>query len=92
MERKPKRPHLRQIRNRNKVAVLHILRGGGFVSRPQMAESLGVSMMSVSRLVKELVTEGICLTDEGANKRGSLGRRPSFISLNPSYGLSLIHI
>tara|TARA_B100001093_G_scaffold212596_1_gene204039 strand:+ start:1306 stop:2403 length:1098 start_codon:yes stop_codon:yes gene_type:complete len=51
-----------------------------------MAESLGVSMMSVSRLVKELVTEGICLTDEGANKRGSLGRRPSFISLNPSYG------
>ena len=86
MERKPKRPHLRQIRNRNKVAVLHILRGKGLVSRPQMAESLGVSMMSVSRLVKELVTEGICLTDEGANKRGALGRRPSFISLNPSYG------
>lgn len=86
MERKPKRPHLRQIRNRNKLAVLHILRGRGLVSRPQMAESLGVSMMSVSRLVKELVTEGICLTDEGANKRGALGRRPSFISLNPSYG------
>ena len=86
MDRKPKRPHLRQIRNRNKVSALHLLRGRGLVSRPQMAESLGVSMMSVSRLVKELVTDGICLTDEGANKRGAIGRRPSFISLNPSYG------
>ena len=86
MERKPKRPHLREIRNRNKVAVLHILRGRGLVSRPQMAESLGISMMSVSRLVKELFTDGICLIDEGKNKKGALGRRPSFISLNPSYG------
>ena len=33
--------------------------------------------MSVSQLVKELVTEGICLTDEGKNNRGALGRRPS---------------
>ena len=60
MSFKINRPHLTQIRDKNKVAILGMLRSGAAISRPEIAESLNLSLMSVSRLVKELVSEGIC--------------------------------
>ena len=49
-------------------------------------ESLNLSLMSVSRLVKELVNEGICRLDGERSSNRMLGRRPSFVSLNTDYG------
>ena len=63
-----------------------MLRSGAAISRPDIAESLNLSLMSVSRLVKELVTEGICRSDGDINSNRMLGRRPSFVSLNTDYG------
>ena len=83
---KVKRPHLAEIRDKNKVAILGMLRSGAAVSRPEIAESLNLSLMSVSRLVKELVNEGICRSDGDRTSDRILGRRPSFVSLNNNYG------
>ena len=86
MSFKVSRPHLTEIRDKNKVAILGMLRSGAAISRPDIAESLNLSLMSVSRLVKELVTEGICRSDGDINSNRMLGRRPSFVSLNTDYG------
>ena len=52
MSLKINRPHLTEIRDKNKVAILGMLRSGAAISRPEIAESLNLSLMSVSRLVK----------------------------------------
>ena len=86
MSFKVKRPHLTEIRDKNKVARLGMLRSGAAVSRPEIAVSLNLSLMSVSRLVKELVSEGICRSVGDRASDRIVGRRPSFISLNNNYG------
>ena len=86
MSFKINRPHLTEIRDKNKVAILGMLRSGVAISRPEIAESLNLSLMSVSRLVKELVSEGICRSDGERSSNRVLGRRPSFVSLNTDHG------
>ena len=86
MSFKVSRPHLTEIRDKNKVAILGMFRSGAAVSRPDIAKSLNLSLMSVSRLVKELAREGICRSDGDITSNRILGRRPSFISLNTDYG------
>ena len=86
MSFKINRPHLTEIRDKNKVAILGMLRSGAAISRPEIAESLNLSLMSVSRLVKELVNEGICRSDGERSSNRMLGRRPSFVSLNTDHG------
>ena len=61
MALKIKRPHLREIREKNRIGILRMLRTSEMVSRPMIANSLGLSKMSVSRLVRELMSEGICI-------------------------------
>ena len=56
MSFKVKRPHLTEIRDKNKVAILGMLRSGAAVSRPEIAESLNLFLVPVSRLVKEVVS------------------------------------
>ena len=80
------RPHLTEIHDKNKVAILGMLRSGAAVSRPDIAGSLNLSLMSVSRLVKELVSEGIWRSDGDIASIRMLGRRSSFVSLNTDYG------
>ena len=87
MALKIKRPHLREIREKNRIGILRMLRTSEMVSRPMIANSLGLSKMSVSRLVRELMSEGICIAVGGENSRNSLGRRPDVIRINPQYGI-----
>ena len=49
MSFKINRPHLTEIRDKNKIAILGMLRSGVAISRPEIAESLNLSLMSVSR-------------------------------------------
>ncbi len=56
MSFKIKRPHLAEICDKNKVAILGMLRSGAAVSRPEIAESLNLFLVPVSRLVKEVVS------------------------------------
>ena len=86
MSFKINRPHLTEIRDKNKVAILGMLLSGAAVSHPDIAESLNLSLVSVSRLVKELVSEGICRLDGDITSNRMLGRRPNFVSLNTDYG------
>ena len=67
-----------------------MLRNSEMVSRPMIADSLGLSKMSVSRLVRDLMSEGICIAIGGENSSKSLGRRPDVISMNPKYGFVAI--
>ena len=57
MSFKIKRPHLAEICDKNKVAILGMMRSGAAVSQPEIAESLNLFLMPVSRLVKEVVSE-----------------------------------
>ena len=87
MALKIKRPHLREIREKNRLGILRMLRNSEMVSRPMIADSLGLSKMSVSRLVRDLMSEGICIAIGGENSSKSLGRRPDVIRINPKYGI-----
>ena len=82
MSFKVSRPHLMEIRDKNKVAILSMLRSGTAVSNPNIAESLNLSVVSVSRFLKELVSEGICRSDGDIISNRMLVRRPSYVSLN----------
>ena len=78
MSFKVSRPHLTEIRDKNKVAILGMLRSGAAVSRQTLPNHSICPLMSVSRLVKELVGEGICRSDGDITSNRMLGRRPSF--------------
>ena len=82
-----RRPHLRAIREKNRINILKLLRTKKSVSKPQIAELLNLSPMSVSRLVRDLVNEGVCISSGPINNDKSIGRRPNIIRINPNYGM-----
>ena len=87
MKNKIKRPHLRAIREKNRMSILKLLRSKKSISKPQIAKLLSLSPMSVSRLVRDLVNEGICISSGPISNDRSIGRRPNVIRLNPNYGM-----
>ena len=82
-----RRPHLRAIREKNRINILKLLRTKKSISKPQIAELLNLSPMSVSRLVRDLVNEGVCISSGPINNDKSIGRRPNIIRINPNYGM-----
>ena len=82
-----KRPHLRAIREKNRLNILKLLRSKKSISKPQIAELLNLSPMTVSRLVRDLLDEGVSISSGPINSHKSKGRRPNIIRLNPDYGM-----
>jgi predicted NBD/HSP70 family sugar kinase/predicted transcriptional regulator len=69
-----------RLRRRNRARVLLEIQKGEAVSRTQIAEVLGLSLMAVTRIVRELITAG--LVDEGEKSpSNSPGRRQTALSL-----------
>ncbi|HEY3363533.1 MAG TPA: ROK family transcriptional regulator [Symbiobacteriaceae bacterium] len=71
------------IRQSNRVAILRYLRAGGAVSRPQIAEAVGLSRPTVANLVDELVAEGLVREVGLGQSTRSGGKRPGLVKLNP---------
>ena len=69
-----------RLRRRNRARVLLEIQKGAALSRTQIAKVLGLSLMAVTRIVRELITAG--LVDEGEKfPSNSPGRRQTTLSL-----------
>jgi predicted NBD/HSP70 family sugar kinase len=69
-----------RLRRRNRARVLLEIQKGEALSRTQIAKVLGLSLMAVTRIVRELITAG--LADEGEKSpSNSPGRRQTTLSL-----------
>lgn len=71
------------VRAANRSHVLGVLMDDANVYRPTLARHLNLSLMAVTRIVRELAEAGLVL--EGArNARAEPGRRPARLALNPT--------
>ena len=59
-----KKHHLRDIRTRNRTRLLRLLFSNGALSRHELNELTGLTLASISRITKELISEGICYEED----------------------------
>ena len=85
-----KRPHLRDIRNRNRVLVFGELLKGSGVSRHDLSRKTGLTHASVSRITKELIDEEICYEGAAYRAENRLGRRRVELHVNPDGGFVIV--
>jgi predicted NBD/HSP70 family sugar kinase len=84
-----KRPHLRDIRDRNRNLVLRELLRTSGVSRHDLTGKTGLTHASVSRITKELIEEGLCYEGAAYRADNQLGRRRVELRVNPDGGFVL---
>ncbi len=85
-----KRPHLRDIRDRNRVLVFGELLKGNGVSRHDLTGKTGLTHASISRITKELIDEGICYEGAAYRAENQLGRRRIELHVNPDGGFVVV--
>lgn len=86
LEQPPKRPHLSNIRTRNRALLLeHLLRDGAR-TRHELVQRTGLTHASVSRITKELIARGICYEGRSVSGQSRLGRRQVELQINPDGG------
>lgn len=67
----------------NRSAILGLLRERGPLSRSDIARLLNISPSTVTRIVSELIEEGLlCEEDETAEPVSGIGRRPTLLRFN----------
>jgi len=66
----------------NSGALLDLIRSGGIISRVQLAAQSGLTEASVSRIVKQLISDGIVAETGRGTSTG--GKRPTLLQLNKS--------
>ena len=66
----------------NSGALLDLIRSGGIISRVQLAAQSGLTEASVSRIVKQLIADGIVAETGRGTSTG--GKRPTLLQLNKS--------
>ncbi|HIP99694.1 TPA: ROK family transcriptional regulator, partial [Candidatus Bipolaricaulota bacterium] len=75
------------LRRHNRGLVLNLLREGSPLSRTALARKTGLAPSVLTRLVRELLAEGVVAEVGKAESNG--GRRPTLLSLNPDYACAL---
>lgn len=85
-----KRPHLRDIRDRNRVLVIGELLKGNGVSRHDLSGKTGLTHASISRITKELIDEGICYEGAAYRAENQFGRRRTKLHVNPDSGFVVV--
>ena len=78
-----KRPHLADIRGRNRALLLRTLARRGAMSRQELADRTGLTNASVSRISRELIEEGFCCEEDTSRKGRRLGRRGTELRIKP---------
>jgi predicted NBD/HSP70 family sugar kinase len=74
------RRHPALLRRVNQAALLELIRVEGPITRLELARRLHLSLPTITRIVHNLVQDGIILEKTGADSSG--GRRPSFLEYN----------
>ncbi len=78
-----KRPHLADIRGRNRALLLRTLARRGAMSRQDLTELTGLTSASVSRIARELIEEGYCCEGDPGRRGRRLGRRRTELRIKP---------
>ena len=76
------------VKRNNRSAALRILHEEGSLSRKRLAESLGLTPAAITKIVGEMLGEGLLL-EGSAIPSGSAGRREILLELNPRFGAAL---
>jgi len=73
----------RLLRRHNRGLVLNLLRERGPLSRTELSQRTGLAPSVLTRLIRDLVAEGVVVESGKAESNG--GRRPTLLELNPDY-------
>ena len=76
------------VKRNNRSAALRVLHEEGSLSRKRLAESLGLTPAAITKIVGEMLSEGL-LREGSAVASGNAGRREILLELNPRFGLAL---
>jgi len=82
-----KRPHLNDIRTNNRAKILELLLQSNALSRKDLGLQLNLTNATISRITKELISEGVCCESEPYRSENQLGRYQTDIYINPEGGL-----
>ena len=75
------------LRRHNRGLVLNLLREQGPLSRTELSHRTGLAPSVLTRLIRELLSEGVVMEAGKAESNG--GRRPTLVALNPSYASAI---
>jgi len=75
------------LRDHNRGLILNLLRAAGPSSRADIARRTGLAPSALTRLVRELVQEGLVV--EVGKSRSNGGRRPMLIAFNPNFATAI---
>ena len=73
------------IRSSNRSKLLRLLFEKGSIPRNQIAEHIGLTSASVTRIVSECMSAGLIIEEKDTLTTGQTGRRPIPIALTPSF-------
>ena len=76
------------VKRNNRSAALRLLHEEGGMSRKRMAESVKLTPAAITKIVSEMLAEGL-LREGGALPTGNAGRREIPLELNARYGCAL---
>ncbi|MCM0649964.1 ROK family transcriptional regulator [Clostridium swellfunianum] len=73
-----------QIREDHKTKVLNYIRINNAVSRTDIYKSTNISKPTVTRVIEQLLEEGLVIEGGTAAGESDVGRRPVYVQINPS--------
>ena len=80
--------NLMSVKRTNRSAALWILHRHGAMSRKRLAENMGLTPAAITKIVGEMISEGL-LSEGEMLQTGGAGRREILINLNPEAGIAL---
>ena len=80
--------NMMSVKRNNRSAALHLLHEEGSMSRKRLAENLGLTPAAITKIVAEMMSEGL-LREGSAVPSGNAGRREILVELNPRSGCAL---
>ena len=80
--------NLMSVKRTNRSAALRILHRSGAMSRKRLAENMGLTPAAITKIVGEMIAEGL-LSEGEMLQTGGAGRREILIDLNPDAGVAL---
>lgn len=73
-----------KIREEHKIKVLNYIRINKAVSRTDIYKNTNISKPTVTRVIEQLLNEGLVVENGTAAGESDLGRRPIYLEINPS--------
>ena len=80
--------NMMQVKRNNRSAALHLLHEEGSMSRKRLAENLGLTPAAITKIVGEMMGEGL-LREGSAVPSGNAGRREILVEMNPHCACAL---